>query len=131
MKRTKTAPVRVATTYAAIVGMLIIEMRNSRKKQQSYLAKIIGVTQSTWSRIENGTSPLSVTHLATVCWALNDTPEELLKRVGNAVKYLEARNIYVVMDEVKNENNVFITGKRLGNVLALPAMLTRIAKVME
>lgn len=71
-------PIIQATTYAIIVGRILTKRRKSCGLRQEALATALGVTQSTWSRIENGTSALTISQLAIAARALNLPPSDLI-----------------------------------------------------
>jgi len=71
---------RPATTYAAIVGIVLVRTRTELALDQSAVAAAVGVTQSTWSRIERGISPLTIEQLRSVSDALHSSPSAITAR---------------------------------------------------
>lgn len=55
--------VRAATTYAAIVGVVLTGLREREGLTQETLGAYVGVSQATWSKIERGTSGCSIEQL--------------------------------------------------------------------
>ena len=55
---------RNVASYPAIVGQVLSNLRKNINVDQSEFAEIIGVTQSTWSRIERGSSAFTIEQLA-------------------------------------------------------------------
>lgn len=61
-----------------MVGTLLRHYRRERGIDQSYLALALGVSQSTYSRIESGRAHLSVVRMAIICRLLGVSPNQLL-----------------------------------------------------
>jgi transcriptional regulator with XRE-family HTH domain len=67
-----------ATTYPTIVGVVIAQLRDQQGLLQEHLAQHLGVTQATFSRIENGQSSLTVEQLRLVAQRLGKNPSHIL-----------------------------------------------------
>ena len=52
------------TTYQSVLGRLIAQKRQQKQIDQGEMAKAVGVSRSTWSRIEAGESALNMDQLA-------------------------------------------------------------------
>ena len=52
------------TTYQAVLGRLIVQKRQEKQIDQGEMARHVGVSRSTWSRIEAGASALTMDQLA-------------------------------------------------------------------
>jgi transcriptional regulator with XRE-family HTH domain len=74
----------LATSYPALVGAVLVNLREDRRLKQAELAEQVGIAGSTWSRIENGTSGLSIDQLAQVAHALSVRPGEILRHADDA-----------------------------------------------
>ncbi|MCZ6764659.1 MAG: helix-turn-helix transcriptional regulator [Alphaproteobacteria bacterium] len=83
------------TTYAAVVGRVLVLLRRERRIRQSELAGAAGVGQSTWSRIEAGASALTVDQLGRVAKALGLDAGDILAKADESVAGLEAEGIKV------------------------------------
>ncbi len=83
----------IVTTYPAIVGACLAAKRKEQGLSQSELALSVGLTVSTWSRIENGESALTIEQLALAAQRLNLPPSELLINADKKVAELEYRGI--------------------------------------
>ncbi|AZS77611.1 helix-turn-helix domain-containing protein [Achromobacter spanius] len=81
------------TTYAAIVGAVLAQVRIAAGLTQGDLAKAIGIGPSTWSRIEKGESSLSVDQLKLASDALNISASRILELVDLAEKATVAKGI--------------------------------------
>jgi DNA-binding Xre family transcriptional regulator len=66
------------TTYPAIVGKVLTDLRTQRGIQQKNLAQAVGVTQANWSRIENGQTNITLVHLRSAANALAIPPAQIL-----------------------------------------------------
>ena len=84
-----------ATTYAAIVGQVLVFVRRQQGVRQADLAAAAGVGQSTWSRIEAGVSALNMDQLGRAAAALGLGPGELLARADESARVLERAGIRV------------------------------------
>lgn len=67
------------TNYAAIVGIILSSLRKEKGLSQSEVAQHLDLNVSTWSRIENGLSALTVEQLAVVSERLGVTPSAILQ----------------------------------------------------
>ncbi len=83
------------TSYPAIVGKIIENRRKAKNLRQAELAEKLGVTQSSWSRIERGQSGLSMEQLLKVSDILGTSPHEILADADYAKAGLESQGIRV------------------------------------
>ncbi len=90
-----TENLRPETTYSAIVGRVLAMQRQKCQLEQANLASALGITQSTWSRIESGESALTVEQLGLAAGALGTSPAEILRSVDHAVAGLRQRGVNV------------------------------------
>lgn len=74
MQSKSTPPVAPATTYPAIIGRVFGELRAKAGMTQVALADAVGITNSTWSRIERGESALSMDQFVVAARALKVLP---------------------------------------------------------
>lgn len=84
-----------ATTYSAIVGVILERLRSERGLDQKRMAELVGLGQSTWSRVENGASALTIEQLATTAAALGASPHEILALADRSVANLRQRGVVV------------------------------------
>lgn len=68
----------MGTTYPAIVGGVLSQMRTHQGLRQEEVAQAVGVSQGTWSRIEKGQTGLTVEHLRAVADVLGIAPGQIL-----------------------------------------------------
>ncbi|CAN0620223.1 Transcriptional regulator, XRE family [Burkholderia multivorans] len=85
--------VRNVTTYGAILGAVLGQLRASAGLKQSDLADAVGIGPSTWSRIEKGESSLSTDQLKLAADALNLPPGRILDIVDMAEKATAKKGI--------------------------------------
>lgn len=109
-------PTRSAT-YASVIGAVLSEERERKVFTQAAVAKIAGLTQSTWGRMELGRA-CTIENLGKAARALNIKPWELMKVVDDRVNGLEAQGIQVVYElpseeEVKAHPEAWVTGSTL------------------
>lgn len=109
-----------ATTYPAIVGGILAQLRNQQGFHQGQLAEAMGVTQSTLSRIENGQSSLSIERLRLAAHSLNQAPSTILQYADNTESEMNFRG--VVVSPVRN-NDEFNKTLVLIGALALAAAI--------
>ena len=88
------------TTYPALVGNIIASLRKERSIGQAEFSAMVGVGQSTWSRIEKGQSALTVEQLAKAAGQLDLQPHQLLAVVDGARENLEAQGIGTLLDRI-------------------------------
>jgi transcriptional regulator with XRE-family HTH domain len=112
---------RPATTYPAIVGGVLAQIRNQQGLHQDELAQALGITQSTLSRIEKGQSSMSVEHLRLAAQRLGTTPSAILDHADQAERRMHNQGIAVTAmknDEAFNNTMVLI------GAVALTAIIT-------
>lgn len=89
------------TTYQAVLGAVIQQLRrptpgdHAIKITQSAVAEQLGITVSTWSRIERGDSALSLEQLLALAAYLEVPLSELFKAVEEKVLELKNQGVHV------------------------------------
>lgn len=84
---------KTVTTYAAILGAVLGQIRMTAGLKQGELAESVGVGPSTWSRIEKGESSLSTDQLKLAADALKMQPSRILEMVELAEKVTAEKGI--------------------------------------
>ena len=110
-----------SSTYQSIIGQVIVKIRKKKSIEQLTLATAVGVTQSTWSRIEQGSSTLSVEQLILVSKALDIKASEILQEAEIAIQNLQDQNVDITtLKDVKNNDKLgaFIGAAALGALVA-------------
>ena len=111
------------TTYPAVVGAYLAAKRNELKLSQGALAEKVGLTASTWSRIESGESALTIEQLAQAAQALSMTPGALLCTIDAITAELNKRGIgtnieRVTVDEILASGSIPLTGAGLSGAVS-------------
>lgn len=109
------------TTYPAIVGQILVRRRSALGLEQAEVAKRMGLSPSTWSRVENGYSGLSVEQLVKVARILGTKPSVLLAEADKARAGLEADNINVLDKRTEQQmgaGSAIVLGAVLGFLIA-------------
>jgi transcriptional regulator with XRE-family HTH domain len=97
------------TTYPALVGNVLAQFRKEKGIGQAEFGALVGIGQSTWSRIEKGESALTIEQLAKAAYHLELAPHELLAVVDGAQKDLLGQGIGTLMDRI-GVNNMALLG---------------------
>jgi len=85
-----------AATYPALVGSVLAQIRNQQGMHQGELAAAVGVTQATWSRIENGHTSVTVEHLRLAAHKLGRLPGEILSLADQTETMMQISGVEVV-----------------------------------
>ncbi|XHS79309.1 helix-turn-helix domain-containing protein [Burkholderiaceae bacterium UC74_6] len=88
--------------YSALIGQVIKQARVEQGGQQLDMANLLGLSQSAYSRLENGDSMFSVWQMRECAKLLKMTPSEVLRRVEVLEEQLSKQNVPVV--EAKKAN---------------------------
>ena len=83
------------TTYQTVLGRLIAQKRKEKEIDQEEMARRVGVSRSTWSRIEAGSSALNMDQLAKAASALDISLGELMLEVDEVVRELRRQSVEV------------------------------------
>jgi transcriptional regulator with XRE-family HTH domain len=83
------------TTYKAILGRVLTQVRKDFGVEQSELASSMGVTQSTWSRIERGETSITVEQLAKASEFFQINSSTVLLDTENAIKKLKQQGVNI------------------------------------
>lgn len=91
----RSSGIRPATSYPEIVGAVLKHLRTVHGLGQGEMAQAVGVGQSTWSRIENGTIPITVEQMAFAARRLGVTPAQILGHADLAAQQFNAQGVEV------------------------------------
>ena len=83
------------TTYPAIVGKVIGELRRQRGLTQADLAAAVGLRQPAWSKVERGETAATVEQLAIVAERLEVAPAGILVQADAVALSARERGITV------------------------------------
>jgi transcriptional regulator with XRE-family HTH domain len=89
-------------TYLAVVGRILEGLRKKNGIDQEKMARAMGIAQSTWSRVENGTIGIGVEQLSKAARVLKSTPGEILTRSDVVIKALPIHGVRVEMERVED-----------------------------
>lgn len=123
-KKQSAAPLSLtpATSYPTIVGSVLARERERKHITQAQLADQMSLAASTWSRIENGASALTVDQLAMFAALVGTTPGALLNQADAVVQVARQQNVRVEPTRIDNED---VT--RLGLLLLGAAAISALA----
>lgn len=116
-----TTALKPGTSYPAVIGSILVKLRDTSNLKQGNLAEAVGVTQATWSRIENGSSALTVEQLSLAASRLGIAPNEILKLADEATTNLQAQGVTVEPSRIPGGAG---TGLALIGAAALGALIT-------
>lgn len=88
--------------YSALLGQVIKQARIEQGGQQGDMAKLLGLSQSAYSRLESGDSMFSVWQMRQCAEQLRMRPSELLRRVELHESQLTREGVPIV--EAKKAN---------------------------
>ncbi len=94
-------PTNVA--YSSVVGSIVAARRRELGVDQTALATALSMTQSSWSRIEQGISAFPVELLGFVAQLLGVTPTRILEDTEQRVQKLVAAGHTVVFERPKRQ----------------------------
>ncbi len=83
------------TTYQAVLGQVLVRKRRKKGLDQEALAKKVGVSRPTWSRIEAGLSAMNVEQMHKAAAALGTDPGALLVEADDVVLGLKKEGVKV------------------------------------
>ena len=119
---------RNETTYQTVLGRLIAQKRKEMRIDQEEMARRVGVSRSTWSRIEAGSSALNMDQLARAASALGVSLGDLMLEVDEIVRELKRQGVEVhdSRDQARSASArpggatavAFLGGAVLGGIIA-------------
>lgn len=74
------------TTYEGVVSQTVVKLREERGISQAAFAEQVGLSPSTWSRIESGDSGLSLDQLKKAAEILSFQPHQLLEIADRVIE---------------------------------------------
>jgi transcriptional regulator with XRE-family HTH domain len=114
------------TSFSAVLGVVLSNLRKSRNIEQGEMAKRMGLSQPSYSRLEGGKSAFSVDQMYQAAGAIGIDFEELNTRLIHNIRELQANGIRVVQPvrgntiKAQNQNNdvgQIVAGAALGALL--------------
>ena len=110
---------RRATSYSAIVGRMLEHERVGLRWSQAEVADRIGLSQAAWSRIESGSTSISVDQLWSIADLFQTTPATILELADRAEQELRAQDVDILPPREGTAGVAMITGAALGALLAV------------
>lgn len=101
MRKTASRLVKPIITYGAIVGRVIENDRRGAGVDQGTIAKALRISQSAYSRLEQGQSAMTLAQLRTVAEVLGRTPGDILREADALTSRLRSQGV-----EISEEKNV-------------------------
>lgn len=89
------AKINAVTTSGAILGAILVKLRTEKEMNQGDLASAVGMSPSTWSRIEKGDSGLSIDQLRQASKALGVTPGLILEMMDAAEQAVKDQGVRI------------------------------------
>ncbi|MCA9527496.1 MAG: helix-turn-helix transcriptional regulator [Myxococcales bacterium] len=87
--------VQPTTTWRAILGAVLADLRREAGRQQADVAAACGLQQAAWSKLERGATAASVEVMVLAAEALGTTPSAVLARAEAVTALAEARGVLV------------------------------------
>ncbi len=91
-------PVKPEIAYGALLGRVIEHHRTHRKIHQETIAKVLGISQSAYSKLEKGQSTISVVQLNTIAGCLKMHSATLIQDTERYAAHLRQQGV-----EITNE----------------------------
>ena len=98
-----------AIPYTALVGQVLLGHRGRKSLHQNDLAAALGVSQSAYSRIEQGDTTISISQLRVIARRLDIAPGDLLREADGLAERLRMQGV-----EVSDEKGVHPAAVMIG-----------------
>lgn len=95
---------QAGTTYSAIIGSVIKQLRESLSINQGAMAEDMGVSQAAWSKLESGKSTLTTAQLAKAADLLGIEANKIIQYSDQTVNDFKANGISVSYDNKEAES---------------------------
>ena len=89
------------TTYPAILGQIIRELRKAKGIEQSEIAEKMGINRSSWSQIENGNVMVNIHQLQEIGKNLGREAHQILQDADTIADSMKERGCKVHYDSAK------------------------------
>lgn len=109
------------TMYSHLVARLVGHLRQMKNVDQKAFADRLGVSQSNWSRAENGQIGLSLDQLAGAARELGTTPAWILTRADGIAQQLTQQGVTVLIgrDAARDDQSfAYLGAAALGALVA-------------
>ena len=112
------------TSYSAVLGVVLSALRKEAGLEQGQMAKNMGLSQASYSRLESGKSTFSVNQMFQAASALGVPREELFRRLNSTIAYLESSNVAVSAQPRVNNSQTQNESPDVGHFIAGAALAT-------
>lgn len=109
------------TTYGTVFGRVLLEKRRTAGKEQEDVAEAVGVSQSTYSRIERGDVSVTLDMLSRLAAFYGAAPSTLVGDADQAANALRNMGVEVLSDRSTRDGEMMLA--LLGGA-ALAALIT-------
>ncbi len=112
---------KAGTTYPAIIGNVIKQLRGQKGISQGDMAQAMGVSQAAWSKLENGKANLSTAQLAKVADRLGLSAGTIMQYAEMAADNFQSEGMTVTYDnkEAENTNLMLLGAAAIGAIIGL------------
>lgn len=118
MSQSATLIPKPAITFSRVVGVVVEHHRKKRSMTQEAMARALGISQSAYSRLEQGQSAMSVTQLRAVAAQLGLLPGALMQDAEGYAAQLQQQGVSITDTKLDSAAGVLIA---LGILAALVA----------
>lgn len=119
------AQIQHVTTYNGIIGAVLRQRRDQMGLEQAQIAQRLGVTQSSYSRIESGKTSLTLVQLSDIAPHFGLSPHGFIARVESLKYDMERQGI-----KVSPEKELGL-GEGVTNILIGAALLTLVTQMLR
>jgi len=117
---------QAGTTYSAVIGGVIKQLRDSSSINQGAMAEAMGVSQAAWSKLESGKSTLTTAQLAKAADVLKIEANKIIQYADQTVADFKANEISVSYDNKEAESmGLMLLGAAAIGVLVAAIILGR------
>jgi len=120
------SPALAVVVLVAVLGVVLANLRKERSMEQGEMARRMGLSQASYSRLEGGKSSFTVDQMFQAADALNIPHSEIHERLQNTALQLHANGVHVVPQvrgntilgrDESSEVSSFVVGAALGALL--------------
>lgn len=108
MNKKATHLAKPAISYGALVGRVISNHRKELRLDQADIAKALRITQSAYSRLEQGHSAMSLPQLKIIAGRLGVTPSGILHEADGLANKLRSQSVEVTSETVTSRAAVLL-----------------------
>lgn len=105
--------------YATLVGKVIEERRLAMQLNQAYMAGVLEIGQSAYSRLEAGQAAMTLSQLRKLAQALGEEPHTILLKADTLAQQVQSQGVEVPADKVDNQADKAALLIGLGLLVAL------------